>query len=88
MALYRLLLKTSAKKELRKIPKKDSLKILNKIEKLAENPRPEGATKLSYHEKYRLRQGNYRIIYSIEDKELIVWVVKVAHRKEIYKHLC
>ena len=57
----------------------------SRIEALAENPRPEGCVKLSTLERYRSRQGVYRIVYEIRDKELIVQVVKVAHRRDVYE---
>jgi len=60
-------------------------KILKRIEGLAENPRPSGCEKLTGQERYRLRQGRYRIVYSIQDDDLTVWVVKVGHRKDIYR---
>lgn len=85
--LYKIQVKTSAKKELKKIPKAELRKILQKIESLAEDPRPPSSTKLTNQEKYRIRQGNYRIVYSINDDELIVWIVKAGHRKEVYKLL-
>jgi mRNA interferase RelE/StbE len=58
---------------------------MERIGSLADNPRPVGCEKLSGQEKYRIRQGNCRIIYSIRDAELIVWVVKVGHRREVYR---
>jgi mRNA interferase RelE/StbE len=67
------------------IPKKDLRRILNRIEALAENPRPPSCEKLTGQERYRLRQGRYRIVYSIQDDLLTVWVVKVGHRKHIYR---
>ena len=85
MAVYKIFLKKSVKKDLSAIPKKNLKKILNKIEFLGDNPRPVGCEKLSGQEKYRLRQGSYRIIYSIQDNELTVWVVKVGHRREVYR---
>lgn len=87
MAKYKILIKQSAKKELGKLPKKDLQKIVIKIQDLSSEPRPAGCEKLSGEEKYRIRQGNYRIVYSIEDDELIIIVVKVGHRREIYKKL-
>jgi mRNA interferase RelE/StbE len=65
--------------------KKDLKKILLRIETLAKDPRPPGHEKLSSQEKYRIRQGTYRIRYSIQDQELTVWVVKVGHRKDVYR---
>ena len=85
MAVYKIFLKKSVKKDLSAIPKKNLKRILNKIEFLEDNPRPVGCEKLSGQEKYRLRQGSYRIIYSIQDNELTVWVVKVGHRREVYR---
>ena len=85
MAVYKIFLKKSVKKDLAAIPKKNLKTILNKIESLKDNPRPVGCEKLSGQEKYRLRQGSYRIIYSIQDYELTVWVVKVGHRKDVYR---
>jgi mRNA interferase RelE/StbE len=60
-------------------------RILDRIKTLEDNPRPTGCEKLTGQEKYRLRQGRYRIVYSIQDDELTVWVVKVGHRKDIYR---
>jgi mRNA interferase RelE/StbE len=85
MARYRIEIKKSAVKELSQIPKKDLVKIVKNINSLADNPRPKGSKKLSREEKYRIRYGNYRILYLIEDDVLVVYVIKVAHRKEIYR---
>ena len=84
MAKYRILIKPSAVKEIEAIsPKKDRQRIVGRISKLADNP--PGCEKLSGQEKYRIRQGRYRIVYSIEDQDLIVYVVKVGHRKDVYR---
>jgi len=85
MAGYNIFFKESVEKDLRAIPKKYLQKILSRIEALAKDPRPPGHEKLSAQEKYRVRQGQYRIIYSIQDRELTVWVVKVGHRKNVYR---
>ena len=85
MASYSLAFKKSVAKDLRTIPNNDVKRILIRIESLCENPRAEGSVKLSGEEKYRVRQGVYRIIYEIQDKELIILVVKVAHRSHVYK---
>ena len=85
MAAYSIFFKDSVRKELEAIPKGDLLRIMERIGTLAENPRPMGCEKLSGQEKYRLRQGNYRIVYSIQDSQLTVWVVKVGHRREVYR---
>jgi mRNA interferase RelE/StbE len=85
MAEYKLFFKKSVQKDFDTIPKKDLRRILNRIEALTKDPRPPGCEKLTGQERYRLRQGWYRIIYSIQDDELTVWVVKVGHRKHIYR---
>ena len=85
MAGYRIFFKRSVEKDFACFPKKDLKKILNRIKTLEENPRPAGCEKLTGQERYRLRQGRYRIVYSIRDNELTVWVVKVGHRKDIYR---
>ncbi len=85
MAGYRVFFKRSVEKDFASIPKKDVKKILNRIKMLEEDPRPLGCEKLTGEERYRLRQGRYRIVYSIQDDELTVWVVKVGHGKDIYR---
>jgi len=85
MAEYKILFKKSVQKDLNAIPKRDLKKILDRIELLAVDPRPPGCEKLTDQQRYRLRQGRYRILYSIQDDELTVWVVKVGHRKDIYR---
>ena len=84
MAAYKLLLRASVQKDLEPIPKKDLQRVLDRISALAADPRPPGCEKLSSQERYRVRQGRYRIVYSIQDDELTVWVVKVGHRKDVY----
>jgi len=85
MAEYEILFKESVYKDLKKIPKADLRKILSRIKKLSEDPRPAGCEKLTGQERYRLRQGKYRIVYSIQDDKLTIWVVKVGHRKDVYR---
>jgi len=85
MAEYRVYFRESVEKDLIAIPKSDLKKILQRIKKLSENPRPSGCEKLTGQERYRVRQGRYRIVYSIQDRELTVWIVKVGHRKDIYR---
>jgi mRNA interferase RelE/StbE len=80
---YKIYIKPTAVKELQKIPKRDLNKIIEKIRSLSSNPRPPGCEKLSADEKYRIRQGRYRIVYSIEDDRLVVLVVKIGHRKDV-----
>jgi mRNA interferase RelE/StbE len=85
MVAYKIFFKKSVEKDFNVIPKKDLKKILDRIETLAEDPRPSGCEKLTGQQRYRLRQGRYRILYSIQDDELTVWVVKVGYRKDIYR---
>jgi len=87
VASYKILIKKSAAKELETIAgKKDRQRIAQRILALAENPRPFGVEKLSgTNEKYRIRQGNFRIVYEIQDDTLVVYVVRIGDRKEIYR---
>jgi mRNA interferase RelE/StbE len=88
MAQYRLLIKASAAKELRAIPnKRDRQRIVKRILGLETDPRPPGSQKLSGRERYRIRQGQYRIVYGIEKDELVVYVVKIGHRRDVYRAL-
>ena len=88
MASYSVRIKKSARKELEAIATKaERRRIVKRIESLAVNPRPRGSTRLSGLERYRIRQGKYRILYTIEDKELVVYVIKVGHRKAVYRVL-
>lgn len=84
MANYKLQVKRSVAKDLHHIPKRDIARILKRIESLATEPRPVGCEKLSGQERYRIRQGNYRIVYEIFDHEVRVVVVKVGHRRYVY----
>ena len=85
MGLYNLVVKRSVAKDLKAIPKKDVKRIISAIRGLASEPRPPGAKKLSGQDRYRIRQGNYRILYTIEDKKLIVCVVRVGNRRDVYR---
>ena len=85
MASYNVLIKPSAAKEMEAVPRKERLRIIKRIQALAGKPRPAGCEKLSSQERYRLRQGHYRIIYSISDHKQAVLVVKIAHRREAYR---
>jgi len=85
MAKYRITIKKSAAKELKAIPTKDLRRIVKRIGSLAENPRPPGSQKLSAHEAHRLRQGDYRIVYSINDENALIDIIKIGHRREIYR---
>lgn len=85
MAKYRLVFRKSVSKDLRSIPKKDVARILQRMEALQEDPRPVDSEKLSGQERYRVRQGVYRIIYAVTDEHLLVTVVKVGHRRHVYR---
>jgi mRNA interferase RelE/StbE len=85
MAAYEIYFKESVEKDFRDIPGKDLKRILQRIESFAIEPRPSGCEKLTGQERYRLRQGRYRIVYSIQDEKLTVWIVKVGQRKDIYR---
>jgi mRNA interferase RelE/StbE len=86
MACYNLVIKASAKKELANMPKPMIGRLIEAIELLANNPRPNGVRKLTGTQNiYRIRVADYRIVYRIEDEQLIIEVVRVAHRKEVYQ---
>jgi mRNA interferase RelE/StbE len=85
MGRYRIEVKKSAAKELADIPRRDLRLIVARIRSLADDPRPPGSKKLSAQEKYRIRRGRYRILYVIEDDVLIIYVVKIAHRRDVYR---
>ncbi|MDO8793727.1 MAG: type II toxin-antitoxin system RelE/ParE family toxin [Vicinamibacterales bacterium] len=85
MENYRLAVKRSASKEITHLPKVDCQRVVGKIQALARDPRPHGCEKLSGAEKYRVRQGDYRILYEINDSSRTVTVVKVGNRKEVYR---
>jgi len=88
VAKYKLRIKKSAAKELEAISRKsDRKRIVSRIQGLADNPRPDGCIKLSGSERYRIRQGSYRVVYSIEDEQLVVYVVKIGDRKSVYRAL-
>ena len=84
MAAYKIFFKKSVWKDFEAIPNKDLKRILERIESLGENPRLPGCNKLADKERYRLRQGRYRILCSIQDEELSVCIVKVGQRKSVY----
>ena len=85
MEKYRILIKPSASKELGSITKTDLKRIVKCIQNLSGIPRPSGCEKLSGEDRYRVRQGPYRIVYSIDDKSREVLIVKVGHRREVYR---
>jgi mRNA interferase RelE/StbE len=85
VASYKLLIKPSAAKELETLPAKPRRMIARKIQSLAENPRPRGSEKLSGEDLYRIRQGDYRVLYDIQDKAGVIVVIKIGHRREVYR---
>jgi mRNA interferase RelE/StbE len=86
VAKYKIEISSSAEKALKKIPRKDLIKVIETIQKLGIDPKPLGCRKLSGEEDvYRVRQGNYRIIYEVEDKKLLILVLKIGHRKDTYR---
>ena len=86
MARYNLRIKPSAVREIEAIPlKRVRQRIVQRIRSLADDPRPAGCEKLSGKERYRVRQGQYRIVYSIDDRELVIYVVKAGHRSSLYR---
>jgi mRNA interferase RelE/StbE len=85
VASYSVLIKTSAARELELLPEKPRRRIAKKIQALADQPRPPGCEKLSGDELYRIRQGDYRVVYSIEDDVLTVHVVRIGHRRDVYR---
>jgi len=85
VASFRLLIKPSAGKEIEAVPKQDRRRIVEMITSLSRDPRPPGCEKLSARDQYRLRQGNYRILYEIQDLDLVVVVVRVGHRRAVYR---
>ena len=89
MASYRLVIKSSAAKEIESIgQKKTRQRVVERVQALAENPRPHGCEKLSgKHPHYRIRQGPFRILYEINNDELVVYVVKMADRRDVYKRI-
>jgi len=82
---YKLLIKPSAAKELDRIPRKDLERIVQRIQGLCEEPRGPGSQKLSGQDKYRVRQGDYRIVYTINDDDKVVLIVKVGQRSDVYR---
>ena len=84
MAKFEVLILPSVRKDIRNIPKDDLRRITKRIDLLQDDPRPMGCVKLSGSEYYRIRQGDYRIIYEIRDAALIVLVIKVGNRRDVY----
>ena len=87
MEKYKILIKPSAVKEIEAIPQKRiRQQIVTRIQNLAKDPYPPGARKLASNDRFRLRQGAYRIVYTVLKLELIISIIKVGHRKDIYRN--
>ncbi len=85
MASFKLVFRKSVAKDLRAIPKADVARLLARIRTIAQDPRGPGCEKLSGMDRYRVRQGRYRILYEVIDEQVVVIIVKVAHRRELYR---
>ncbi len=86
MSDYRVELSASAEKQFRKLQKSVQLRIVRVIRNLASDPRPRGTRRLQgYDDVYRVRTGVHRIIYSIEDRRLLIIILKIGHRKDVYR---
>ena len=85
MASYRLLIKASAAKELEGLPTKDRRGVATRMQGLSDEPRPPGCEKLTGHDLFRVRQGKYRILYEVQDRDLTVTVFKIGHRRDVYR---
>lgn len=83
--MYGVIVEKSVLKQLQKISQSDYRKIKAALSHLANNPRPVGYSKLKNRSGYRIRIGNYRIIYEINDNQLIVLIITIAHRKDVYE---
>ena len=85
MANYDLRIKPSAAKELEVLQTKDRRRVVSKIQNLADEPRPQGCEKLTGQDRFRLRQGKLRILFEVDDGQQIVTVVKIGHRRDVYR---
>jgi mRNA interferase RelE/StbE len=85
VASYRLLIKPSAAKELEGLPTKDRRRVVTRMQGLSAQPRPRGCEKLTGHDLFRVRQGKYRILYEVQDQDLVVTVFKIGHRRDVYR---
>jgi mRNA interferase RelE/StbE len=82
---YKIEILRSAQKQLSKIQHQQQNQIIENIRQLSENPRPSGCKKLSARQAWRIRIGDYRVIYEINDERLLVLVITIGHRKEVYR---
>ena len=86
MASYRVVWRRSAERELRDLPRDRIARVVALVSELAENPRPDGSRKLSGSERtYRIRSGDYRVVYTVEDDRLVIEVVRIGHRRDVYR---
>ncbi len=85
MDSYKLFIKRDVEKEIRDFPKADIKRIVKKILTLADDPRPKNCEKLKGREGYRIRQGPYRIVYLVDDEEKVITIMRVGHRREVYR---
>jgi mRNA interferase RelE/StbE len=85
--VYSIEVKKSAAREIEALPLRDRCQVVERIGLLADDPGPRGCEKLVGGERYGVRQGDYRIVYSVEDRRLVVWAVKVGHRRDVYRSL-
>ena len=85
MPSYKVLIKRSAAKEIGDLPLRDRRRVVSRIRSLGSRPRPHGCEKLSGQDRYRIRQGDLRILYEIDDREQLVMVVKIGHRRDVYR---
>ncbi len=85
MGSYSVHIKRSAAKEIETVARRDRARIIERIQTLSENPRPAGSKKLSGREAYRIRQGDYRIVYTVDDEDQGVMIILVAHRRDAYR---
>jgi mRNA interferase RelE/StbE len=85
VASFELQIKPSAVKDIEALPQKDRRRIIARIQGLSSDPRPPGCERLSGHELYRVRQGNYRVLYTVQDADVVVVVVRIGHRREVYR---
>ena len=85
MAKFEITFRPSVAKDTKGIPSQDLKRIIDKINLLTDDPRPPGSTKLSGKDYYRIRQGDYRIVYEIVENRLVIVVIKIGHRREVYR---
>lgn len=82
---YSVVVKRSAERELRAVPRPDLGRVVTRIRRLADDPRPPGSERLSGEDRYRIRRGDYRVVYAIDDEQRIVEVVRIGHRRDVYR---